>query len=67
MRRIGYPAIPTRDGITTDPGDTEGELPSRVIYPLSEKLTNNTNVNAAIEDMGGEDILKTRVWWDVRR
>ncbi|MCG8309531.1 MAG: SusD/RagB family nutrient-binding outer membrane lipoprotein [Cytophagales bacterium] len=67
MRRTGYPVVEDRDGIITDKGDTEGELPSRIIYPLSEKLRNSDNVNAAIENMGGEDVLKTRVWWDVRR
>lgn len=67
MRRTGYPFIPTRNGVITDLGDTEGELPSRIIYPLSERLTNNTNVEAAIANMDGEDVLKTRVWWDVRR
>jgi hypothetical protein len=67
MRRTGYPVIPKRDGVITTLGLTNGELPSRVIYPLSEKLTNNTNVEEAIEGMGGEDVLTTRVWWDVRR
>ena len=67
MRRTGYPVIPARDGITTTLGVTNGELPSRIIYPLSEKLTNNPNVEKAIDGMGGEDVLATRLWWDVRR
>ncbi|MCK5703753.1 MAG: SusD/RagB family nutrient-binding outer membrane lipoprotein, partial [Cyclobacteriaceae bacterium] len=67
MRRTGYPVIPTRDGITTTLGVTNGELPSRIIYPLSEKLTNNPNVEKAIDGMGGDDVLSTKVWWDVRR
>jgi hypothetical protein len=67
MRRTGYPRIPKRDGVTTTLGQTNGELPSRIIYPLSEKLSNNTNVEAAISDMGGEDLLNTRLWWDVNR
>ncbi|MCK5102034.1 MAG: SusD/RagB family nutrient-binding outer membrane lipoprotein, partial [Cyclobacteriaceae bacterium] len=67
MRRTGYPVIPARDGITTTLGVTNGELPSRIIYPLSEKLTNNPNVEKAIDGMGGDDVLATRVWWDVRR
>lgn len=67
MRRTGYPDIPTRDGITTTLGATNGELPSRIIYPLSEKLTNSSNVDQAIEDMEGDDVLATRLWWDVRR
>ena len=67
MRRTGYPDIPDRDGDVLDRGDTEGELPSRIIYPLSERLTNSANVEQAIADMGGDDLAKTRVWWDVRR
>ncbi|MCK5281037.1 MAG: SusD/RagB family nutrient-binding outer membrane lipoprotein, partial [Cyclobacteriaceae bacterium] len=67
MRRTGYPVIPTRDGITTTLGVTNGELPSRIIYPLSEKLTNNPNAEKAIDGMGGDDVLSTKVWWDVRR
>jgi hypothetical protein len=67
MRRTGYPHIPERDGIVTDRGDTEGELPSRLIYPLSEKQRNTENVQKAINDLPGGDELKSRVWWDVRR
>ena len=67
MRRTGYPHIPERDGITTDRGDTEGELPSRLIYPLSEKQRNSENVQQAINSLPGGDELKSRVWWDVRR
>jgi len=67
MRRTGYPAIPIRDGITTDRGDTEGEIPSRLIYPLTEKQRNGENVNQAIANLDGGDELKSRVWWDVRR
>jgi hypothetical protein len=67
MRRTGYPVIPDRDGVNTSLGDTQGELPSRVVYPLSEKLTNQTNVSEAINTMGGSDVIKTRVWWDVKR
>jgi hypothetical protein len=67
MRRTGYPHIPERDGIITDRGDTEGELPSRLIYPLSEKQRNSENVEQAINNLDGGDELKSRVWWDVRR
>jgi hypothetical protein len=67
MRRTGYPVIPIRDGVITDKGDTEGELPSRLIYPLSEKLRNGENVQKAIDNLDGGDELKSRVWWDVRR
>ena len=67
MRRTGYPNIPIRDGVVTDKGDTDGELPSRLIYPLSEKLRNGENVDEAINNLDGGDELKSRVWWDVKR
>ncbi len=67
MRRTGYPTIPVRDGVILDPGDTEGELPSRLVYPLSEKLRNGENVQVAIDNLDGGDELKSRVWWDVKR
>jgi hypothetical protein len=67
MRRTGYPDIPIRDGVILDRGDTEGELPSRMIYPLSEKLRNGENVQQAIDNLDGGDELKSRIWWDVRR
>jgi len=60
--------IPKRDGITKTLGVTNGELPSRIIYPLTEELTNEENVLKAIESLGsGGDQLTTRLWWDVRR
>ena len=67
IRRIGYPVIEKRDGVTTNLGITDGELPSRVIYPLSERITNETNVLDAIEGLNGPDEITTRVWWDVKR
>jgi hypothetical protein len=67
MRRTGYPDVPIRDGVVLDKGDTDGELPSRLIYPLSEKLRNGDNVQQAIDILEGGDELKSRVWWDVRR
>lgn len=67
MRRTGYPAIPKRDGVITSLGDTDGVLPSRILYPLSEKLSNNNNVKDAVETLGGDDLSTTRLWWDVRR
>ena len=67
MRRTGYPVIPKRDGVVTSLGDTNGELPSRILYPLSERLRNSTNVEDAISQMPDGDVLTERLWWDVRR
>ncbi len=67
MRRTGYPVIPNRDGVITSLGDTDGELPSRILYPLSERLRNSANVEDAISQMPEGDVLTERLWWDVRR
>ena len=67
MRRTGYPVIPKRDGVITSLGLTEGELPSRIVYPLSERLRNNANLNEAIAAMPEGDVMTQRLWWDVRR
>jgi hypothetical protein len=67
MRRTGYPVIPKRDGVVTSLGVTDGVLPGRAVYPLSEKISNNTNVEKAIARIGGEDYIGERLWWDVRR
>ncbi len=67
MRRTGYPVVPKRDGVITSLGDTDGELPSRILYPLSERLRNSANVEDAIAQMPGGDVLVERLWWDVRR
>jgi hypothetical protein len=61
-RRTGYPRlqpIPT-------PGETDGAVPSRVLYVQEEYNTNRANVEAAAARIGG-DRMTTRVWWDTGR
>ncbi|MEP3387692.1 MAG: SusD/RagB family nutrient-binding outer membrane lipoprotein [Reichenbachiella sp.] len=65
IRRTGYPRIPQRDGINFSKGDTDGYLPSRLVYPLNEQLQNPSNYEIAVEQMNGDD-LTGKVWWDVR-
>jgi hypothetical protein len=66
IRRTGYPEIAQR----TDPdfyslGVTNGILPKRFLYSSHEYLTNNENLQVAIENQG-PDKIDTPVWWDVR-
>ncbi len=56
-RRTGYPTIVP--GVTS-----EGYIPRRIIYPLSEQQVNKDNYDAAIA-VQGPDTDETRVWWDV--
>lgn len=65
IRRTGYPKIPQRDGINFAKGDTDGYLPSRLVYPLNEQLQNPSNFEIAVEQMNGDE-LTGKVWWDVR-
>jgi len=49
---------------TTYPGNfTNGVIPRRLTYPPNQKSTNLANYNAAVADMGGDNML-IRVWWD---
>ncbi len=60
-KRSGYPVLVPFDIAETLTG---GEIPRRFVYPGSEKLNNPDNVEAAIAQQGGDDLL-TRMWWDV--
>ena len=59
-KRSGHPVLVPFDIATTLTG---GEIPRRFVYPGSEKLNNPDNVEAAITQQGGDDLL-TRMWWD---
>lgn len=60
FRRTGYPRIWTG----SLKGDTDGNVPRRVTYPLAESLRNGDNYNAAVSRLSGGDKLTSRVWWD---
>lgn len=60
FRRTGYPRIWTGKL----PGDTEGNVPRRLTYPIAEFLRNGPNVNEALARLTGGDKLTSRVWWD---
>jgi hypothetical protein len=59
-RRTGYPELIQ----IPNPGQTNGNVPSRILYPNTEKNTNAENVRTASQRMGG-DAMTTDVWWDV--
>ena len=62
-RRTGYPTlIPTNYTGNV----TGGTIPRRLEYPPVEKLTNETNYNAAVSNLTGGDKLTSRMWWDVQ-
>lgn len=60
-RRTGYPEL-----IPVDyPGnESNGTIPRRLRYPISEASNNPEGYNAAIQQQGPDEFT-TRMWWDV--
>ena len=66
IRRTGYPVIEQRTSDMYSKGVTDGYMPSRLNYPYTvEKAVNGENQDAAIANMGGNEIDR-KLWWDVR-
>jgi hypothetical protein len=61
-RRTGYPKIWTG----ADLGSTNGNIPRRLTYPLSEYTLNDKNVTAAASRLSGGDQMLSRFWWDAK-
>ncbi len=60
FRRTGYPRIWTGGTM----GDTEGNIPRRLTYPIAEELRNKDNYLEAVNRLTGGNTLMARVWWD---
>lgn len=61
-RRSGYPELtPVNKGYPSC--ETNGQIPRRFRFPLSESINNAANYKTAVDRMGG-DTFMTRVWWD---
>ncbi|MGJ1433113.1 SusD/RagB family nutrient-binding outer membrane lipoprotein [Sphingobacterium spiritivorum] len=56
-RRTGYPVLPKGKGLQNN-----GEMPSRMTYPVAIQSTNPTNYKLAI-GIQGPDEINTKVWW----
>ncbi|MER2996539.1 SusD/RagB family nutrient-binding outer membrane lipoprotein [Pontibacter populi] len=59
FRRTGHPVLPIGPGVQNN-----GLMPSRFRYPVVVQSLNGANYNAAVAEMGGDDI-NTKVWWDI--
>lgn len=57
-RRTGFPVLPNNGGLLNN-----GLLPSRLMYPPNPRVLNTTNYQAAVQQMGGDDI-NVKVWWN---
>jgi len=60
FRRTGYPRIWTG----SDKGNTNGDIPRRLTYPLDEYAKNETHVKEAAGRLSGGDNYMSRLWWD---
>ncbi|SNR79021.1 SusD/RagB family nutrient-binding outer membrane lipoprotein [Flavobacterium sp. ov086] len=59
-RRLNFPALVPPSNADAS---AEGQIPSRMTYPIREQTLNATNYNAAASAIGG-DKLKTKLFWD---
>jgi hypothetical protein len=57
-RRTGFPVLPNNGGLLNN-----GIMPSRLMYPPNPRVLNTTNYQAAVQQMGGDDI-NVKVWWN---
>ncbi len=62
FRRTGYPTIWTGAML----GNTNGEVPRRLIYSNDEYFKNTENVKAAAARLAQGDSYMSKVWWDVK-
>ena len=51
-------------GFNVPPLLTYNDIPNRFIFPIEEATLNGTNLDAAIQMIGGADNVQTRVFWD---
>ena len=56
-RRTGHPNLPKGAGLRNN-----GEMPSRMVYPVYVQSTNPTNYQAAVASQG-PDLISAKVWW----
>lgn len=57
-RRTGFPVLPNNGGLLNN-----GNLPQRLMYPPNPKVLNTANYQAAVQQMGGDNI-NIKTWWN---
>lgn len=57
-RRTGFPVLPNNGGLLNN-----GIMPSRLMYPPNPRVLNAGNYQAAVQQMGGDNI-NVKVWWN---
>ncbi|HEY4336820.1 MAG TPA: SusD/RagB family nutrient-binding outer membrane lipoprotein, partial [Puia sp.] len=62
FRRSGYPSLTPNPYAGADPS-VKGAFVHRLQYPLREASANTANYNAAVSDIGGDN-MAVHVFWD---
>lgn len=62
LRRTGWPVITMGRGCSYN----NFEYPQRLYYPTNTVGSNSTHVQEALDRMGGENNLRTSVWWSYK-
>jgi len=57
-RRTGFPVLPNNGGLLNN-----GIMPSRLMYPPNPRVLNTSNYQAAVQQMGGDNI-NVKMWWN---
>jgi hypothetical protein len=57
-RRTGYPELPIGPGTSNN-----GIVPTRLRFPSTVQALNQANYQTAVQLLGGEDNLRTKLWW----
>lgn len=58
QRRTGFPVMPNNGGLQNN-----GMMPQRMMYPMNPRIMNTANYNAAVQQMGGDNI-NVKMWWN---
>lgn len=58
-RRTGYPVLPQGEAL-----ENNRTMPTRFKYPVTVQRLNATNYSKAVAEMGGNDDMLTKVWWN---
>jgi hypothetical protein len=62
-RRMGQPDIKFYNNYPNE-NQSNGEIPRRIEYPLSEQINNPDEWSKAVDRLGGQDDWLRRIWWD---
>lgn len=60
-RRGGYPVLTPVNYFNNV---TNGTIPRRFTYPVTEAATNSANYSDAVSRLNNGDKMTSRVWWD---